>query len=185
MQITNSIVLLLLVTAACGAHREPPRATPPAPPQTREVVDDHATAVDKLVGVWLGDGSTPFGEIPIALEFSRQDDGAVQARLAGPGMYIDFRFHRDGGRWLLTEEGKLPGAGVQTHVLIPSGPGARWVDREDAKVLEVVVAVEDDAVVFATRLHGEDHATFRLKRVSGPRADDVRRAIARAGVSSS
>lgn len=152
MQPTHVIVLFVLTSCvACAATREPPPVQP--------------GVVDKLVGVWVGKGDTPFGEMPIALEFKREGRD-VHARMGDGDTYLDFRFHRDGARWLLTEEGKFPGLGVQRHTLVPAGD-ARWVDREDAKLLVVTLELREPELVFTTTLRGEPHATFRLARARG------------------
>ena len=149
MQPAHIITLVLIASCvACAATRE-------APPV-------HARVVDSLVGSWVGTGDTPFGEMPIALDFKR--DGAdIHARMGDADTYLDFRFHRDGDRWLLTEEGKFPGLGVQRHTLEPAGNDARWVTR-DPKLLVVTLELREPELVFTTILRGEPHATFRLTR---------------------
>jgi hypothetical protein len=191
MQTKPLLALLFVACSSAGGPSSPHAPSAPSSPAASAPASPpapHASAVDALVGVWLGTGDTPMGDIPIALAFDRAGDGAVQARLDGPGgMYLAFRFHRDGGRWLLAEEGYIPGAGVQRHVLVPAAPGARWVDQDDATVLAVTLDVDDRTLVFATELRGAPHAVFRLARVTGGRADEVRRRIAAsaaAGVSS-
>lgn len=177
---TGHLISLSLLTslAACGGSAPAGRANqkPPAPPAA------HARAVADLVGVWAGQATrTPLGAFPMALAFDRTADGSVHTRLDGAdGMYLDFRFHRDGQTWLLTEEGFLPGLGVQKHVLVPvqGGPGARWVDREDAAALAVDIDVDGRTLLFSTRLRGKDHARFELGRMEGEAADKVRARIA-------
>ncbi len=169
-----SLSLLLSLSACAGpAPARHADRQPPAP---------HARAVADLVGVWAGQATrTPFGAFPMALAFDRTADGAVHTRLVGAkGMYLDFRFHRDGQTWLLTEEGFLPGIGGQKHVLVPvpGGPGTRWVDRQDAAALAVDIDVDGRTLLFATRLRGEDHARFELARMEGKAADEVRARIA-------
>ena len=141
-------VIIPFFIAACGSTQEAPV---------------HANVVQQLVGNWVGKGDTPLGEMPIALDFKREGKD-VHARLGGGDMYLDFRFHRDGERWLLTEEGKFPGLGVQRHTLVPTGATARWVDRQDAKLLEVQLDLRGADLVMTTLLRGEPHATFRLSR---------------------
>jgi hypothetical protein len=167
--------------SACDRPAPVLRASVARPPAPRP--SPHEDAVAHLVGVWLGDTAhSPFGPFPLALAFDRGADGAVHSRLVGHGgMYVDFRFHRDGDTWLLTEEGYLPDLGTQTHTLVPvaGGPGARWVDRDDAGALQVDVVVDRQTVRMDTRLHGEDHARFVMRRVEGEEAEQVRAAIAR------
>ena len=152
MQPAHIITLVLIASCvACAATRETTREEPA-----------HARVVENLVGSWVGTGDTPFGEMPIALAFER--DGAdIHARMGEADMYLDFRFHREGDRWLLTEEGKFPGLGVQRHTLEPAGGDARWATR-DGKLLVVTLELRDPALVFTTTLRGEPHATFRLTR---------------------
>lgn len=151
---------ILLALSAC-AHPVPV-AAPPAP-------GPHAAVVADLVGAWAGEADTPFGPTPFAIEFVREPDGDVHGRAAqGPDMYLDFRFERDGARWLLREEGALPRVGVQTHVLAPvaaGGAGARWVTADPA-YLAVTIGVDGDALSFVTTLRGADHAAFRLRRIA-------------------
>ncbi len=178
-RMTRHILSLSLIAsvAACGAPAPAGRSTGKPPPPAL-----HARAVADLVGVWAGQATrTPLGPFPMALAFDRTADGAVHTRLDGAdGMYLDFRFHRDGESWLLTEEGYLPGLGAQKHVLIPvpGGAGARWVDRENAGVLAVDIDVDRRTLRFATRLRGKDHARFELGRMEGKAADEVRARIA-------
>jgi hypothetical protein len=172
---------LLAPLAACGAPEPSARASAPSPRPPRPSA--HAAAVADLVGVWAGQAShTPLGPFPMALVFDRAADGAIHARLDGQdGMYLAFRFHRQGDDWLLTEEGFLPGVGKQLHVLVPvaDGAGARWVDREDAAALALDIQVDRKTLRMATRLRGEDHARFELRRMEGEAADQVRARIAR------
>ena len=159
MHLTHAIALFALTSCAASPAPTPAPAAAPAPAP-------HAAVVQALVGTWVGTGDTPFGEIPVALDF-RRDGADVHARFGGAEQYLDFRFHPDGARWLLTEEGKFPGLGVQRHTLVPVGTTARWVDAEDAQLLAVTLALDGDALVFETTLRGESHATFRLTRANG------------------
>lgn len=169
---------LLAPLAACGAPEPAPSS---APSQPKPRASAHAAAVADLVGVWAGQASqTPLGPFPMALVFDRTADGAVHARLeADDGMYLDFKFHREGDTWLLTEEGFLPGVGKQLHVLVPAGDGAQWVDREDAAALAVDIQVDHEVLRMATRLRGQDHALFELRRLEGEAAEQVRAGVAR------
>lgn len=163
MQPTHILILVTLALASsCAATQEP---APPAPAPVL-APSPHAAVVQNLVGTWVGRGQSPMGEMPIALEFKREGND-VRAVLGGGDTYLDFTFHRDGDRWLLTEEGKFPGLGVQRHTLVPIGATARWVDREDASLLEVTLELREPNLVFATKLHGEPHATFTLARSGG------------------
>lgn len=163
MQPTHIPTLIVLALAgSCAATHEP--ATP-APARVLEP-PLHAAVVQNLVGNWVGKAQSPMGEMPIALEFKREAND-VRAVLGGGNTYLDFRFHRDGDRWLLTEEGKFPGLGVQRHTLVPIGATARWVDRDDASLLEVTLELREPNLVFVTKLRGEPHATFTLARSGG------------------
>jgi hypothetical protein len=174
-------LVLFVLPAACDRPAPSPRTAVPRPRATRP--SPHESAVAQLVGVWLGDTArSPLGRFPMALAFDRGADGAVHTRFVGDGgMYLDFRFHREGDRWLLTEEGYLPDLGTQAHTLVPAagGPGARWVDRDDASMLVVDVVVDRRTMRMDTRLRGKDHARFVLRRVEGEKAKQVRAAIAR------
>jgi hypothetical protein len=149
-------ILLLTVVAGCAS----PAPVAPAP-------DPHAGVVESLVGAWAGEADTPIGDLPFAIEFVREADGSVHGRAEqGPGMYLDFHFRADGGRWVLHEAGELPGAGVQRHVLVPAGAdggAARWTTA-DPSYLAVTIGVDGDAMSFVTTVRGEDHAAFRLRR---------------------
>jgi hypothetical protein len=154
--------IVILASTACAA------TDPPAPraPASVQVPSAHAAVVQDLVGVWVGKGQSPMGELPIALEFKREGND-VRAIFGGGEMYLDFRFHREGDSWLLTEEGKFPGLGVQRHTLVPIGATARWVDREDPTLLDVTLELREPNLVFATKLRGEPHAVFTLARSRG------------------
>lgn len=158
--------LMLLALAACHTASRPP--TPP---------DPHEAIVTDLVGVWSGDAEgTPFGDFKLALDFTRLPDGSVHSRLdAGPGMYLDFVFHKAAGGWLLTEEGAIPKLGVQKHTLGPA-PAGEWVDGD----LHVALAMTGDALVWTTSMHGKPHAVFRLHKAHGPAVEQIRQAIAKA-----
>jgi hypothetical protein len=174
-------LMLLIWPAACDRPPASARATAPRSRAPRP--SPHESAVAHLVGVWIGDTAhSPLGPFPMALAFDRQADGAVHSRLQGKdGMYLDFRFHRDGDTWILTEEGYLPSLGTQTHTLVPAagGAGARWVDREDPKALVVDVHVDRRTMRMDTRLRGKDHARFVMRRAEGEAAEQVRAALAR------
>ena len=105
-----SILFAILATACTSGPHHPVAAAPPPRVVPR---DAHAVAVDDLVGVWRGTAlGTPFGDFPFAITFDREPTGDVHGRLAGrPGMYLDFRFHRDRSRWVLIEEGAIPELG--------------------------------------------------------------------------
>src|SRR5262245_44368215 len=131
--IVVSILFAILATACSGGAHHPVATAPPPPPPPPPVVtrDVHAAAVDDLVGVWRGNAhGTPFGDFPFAITFDREPTGDVHGRLqARPGLYLDFRFHRDQSRWVLIEEGAIPHVGPQSDTLAPV-PGAaaraRW-----------------------------------------------------------
>ena len=148
--------LALVLIAACAGPRSP---APPSP---------HDRAVAGLVGSWAGHArGTPFGDFPMAIAFDRDGTG-IHGRLDnGHGMYLDFRFQREGGRWLLVEEGAIPGAGAQHSTLAPvAAAGApRWADRDDPSRLAVAFAVDADTLTMTTTLHGAPHAVFELRRV--------------------
>jgi hypothetical protein len=173
---TNAFLISvsLLLTLLPGCADTPARPAPAA-------ADPHGRAVDGLVGVWAGNAvGTPMGDFPFAVAFDREADGDVRGRLDdGRGMYLDFRFHRDGARWLLMEEGQIPSIGKQARTLAPvEGGGApRWLDGEARVAVEL--AVDDATLVMTTTLGGERHAQFRLQRVRGGAAERIRPAIAR------
>lgn len=143
----------LLVTCVLACH-----------PSARVAADRHAAIVAELVGTWSGTAEgTPFGDFPIALAFERRGDGSVQARLdAGDGMYLQFAFRPHGRAWELAEDGALPGVGVQSHRLLPTGE-REWSDG----ALTVALALRDDALEWTTTLRGRPHAVFRLTRARG------------------
>jgi hypothetical protein len=145
----------IAVLAACA----PSSGTPPAQPV--EPIDRGQTIVSGLVGAWQGRAEgTPMGDFPMALRFAAEPDGAVHARLDGEGgMYLDFRFHRAGTTWLLTEQGAIPKLGVQSHTLMPTGPGV-WSDQD----VRVEVDERGDRVTWSTSVHGRPHAVFHLVR---------------------
>jgi hypothetical protein len=148
----------LLPVALLVACHSAPQLSSQALPQ-----DPHATTIANLVGTWQGVAEgTPYGNFPLRLAFDRRRDGSVHTHLnGGPGMYLDFVFHLQGGRWLLTEEGAVPGVGVQRHTLAPMTAGD-WVDGE----LRVALAMTGDALVWTTTNHGKPHAVFRLRKAA-------------------
>ena len=143
--------IALLFLAACATTQRPSSNT-----------------VDQIVGTWVGKGDTPFGEMPIALDFKRVG-GDVHARMGDAETYLDFRFHRDGETWLLTEEGQFPGLGVLRHTLAPRGD-ATWADKD----LVVAFELTASTLVMTTTLRGEPHATFRLSRAAGAKVTSRR-----------
>ena len=149
--------LLMTILIACHA---PSQSSAPPPP-----ADAHATTVASLVGTWQGMAEgTPYGSFPLRLAFDRRPDGSVHTHLnGGPGMYLDFVFHQQAGRWLLTEEGAVPGVGTQRHTLAPVAAG-EWVDGE----LRVALAMRDDTLVWTTVNQGKPHAVFRLRKAATP-----------------
>jgi hypothetical protein len=175
-----SILFAILATACSSGPHHPVAAAPPPRVVPRDV---HAVAVDDLVGVWRGTAlGTPFGDFPFAITFDREPTGDVHGRLAGrPGMYLDFRFHRDRSRWVLIEEGAIPELGKQSGTLAPV-PGAtapaRWTDGDPAH-LAVALAVTADALEWTTTIDGKPHAVFKMARARGEAAEQIRQAIAR------
>jgi hypothetical protein len=153
-----------------------------APAAAAAAPSAHDRAIAELVGVWAGSAMrTPFGDFPFAIAFDREASGDVHGRLDdGRGMYLDFRFRRDGGRWMLVEEGAIPGAGTQGKTLAPAAgdAAARWTDGEPA-YLAVELVVDAEVLVMTTTLGGEPHAVLRMQRVRGETADRIRQAIAR------
>jgi len=147
-----------------------------APPAAAVRPDPRAALVASLAGVWKGRAEgTPFGDFPMALDFARRPDGALHARLAsGPDFFLDFTFHRRDGAWLLTEQGALPKVGVQQHTLAPSRASA-WSDAE----LDVELATVGGALIWTTVVRGKPHSVFRLHKVEGAEAAQIRAALAR------
>ena len=158
---------------AAPASQLPPAAAAAALPASPP--DPNETLVASLVGVWAGAAEgTPYGNFPIAFEFVRQPDGSVHTHLENEsGMSLDFLFHRPGGAWILTEEGVIPQVGVQKHTLTPA-PGAAWVDGD----LRVALAMTGDAMVWTTTRQGTPHVVFRLRKATGPAAEQIRQRIA-------
>src|SRR5689334_11372724 len=149
-----AVVTAAVVTACAGTPAKTPAPTTPAGPVA--VADPHATAVDGLVGAWQGQVlGTPLGDFPFAIAFEREASGDVHGRADnGGGMYLDFRFHKLGPTWTLTEEGALPDVGTQTHTLVPApngDDGVRWVDRDDPTYVEIGVALVNDDLVLTTK----------------------------------
>jgi hypothetical protein len=168
---TNMLLLSLALSFLPGCAGAPARPAPAS----------HERAVEALVGVWAGKAiGTPMGELPLAIAFDREAGGDVHGRVDdGRGRYLDFRFHRDGARWLLLEEGQLPGVGRQALTMVPvPAAAARWVD-DGAGAFAVELTVEAEAMVMTTTRRGERHAEFRLQRARGETADRIRHAIAR------
>src|ERR1043165_3522854 len=93
-------ILFAVLATACSSEVQHPAAAPPPRVVTPDV---HAAAVGDLVGVWRGTAhGTPFGDFPFAITFDREPTGDVHGHFqARPGMYLDFRFHRDQSRWVL------------------------------------------------------------------------------------
>jgi hypothetical protein len=175
----NAILVSLLVAACSGGAHHPITATPATTPSPTSAPagDPHATAVDNLVGVWQGRAiGTPFGDFPFAIAFDREPTGDVHGRLeVGPDMYLDFRFHRDAGRWLLLESGALPDVGTQSGTLAPvAGTPTRWTDGDPAH-LAVTLAVDAERLVWTTTIEGKPHAVFQLARARGETAERIRR----------
>jgi hypothetical protein len=158
----------LLVVAAC--HK--PAVVVVSPPP---VADPHAAAVDALVGVWFGKAvATPYGDMPFALAFDRQPDGAVHAHTDdGKGLYLDFTFHHVDAGWVLDENGAAPGVGTQAHTLAATG-ATHWSDRD----VDVDVAVAGDALVMTTSVRGKPHGRFELTRKSGAEGAHIREFLA-------
>jgi len=176
-----SILFAMLATSCSGGAQHPVAATPaasrPAPPPP----DAHDTAVADLVGVWQGKAlGTPFGDFPFAITFDREPTGDVHGRLQGkPGMYLDFRFHREPTRWVLIEEGAIPEIGKQNETLAPvPGTPVLWTDGNPAH-LAVALAVTADALEWTTTIDGKPHAVFKMARARGEAAEQIRQAIAR------
>ena len=158
-------LFILLVVAACGPRRgpAPPRDITPSPHRDRGRSHRRPLARTRQ--------RHAIRRSPIALVFDRQPDGGVHARLGSRGgMYLDFRFHRERDAWLLDEEGPTPGAGTRRHVLIPEGPGSHWVDRDDAAQLAIDGGRRELAGISHATARREDHAVFRLRRVTGDEA---------------
>ena len=160
--------LFVVVGCAAAPPVAPVPSPSPSPSPVAPVPSVHAAVVDGLVGAWAGELDSPFGAFPFEIEFVREPDGSVHGRAEkSPQEYFDFQFRRTaGGGWQLREEGSLPGVGVQTQVLAPAGDDdgrARWAS--EGGHLVVTVEVDGDAMLLAARLRGEDHATFRLRRV--------------------
>jgi hypothetical protein len=164
---------LLIVVAACHSSSAvaPPAAPPPPPPPA---ADPHAAVVDSLVGVWAGKAiGTPSGDMPFALAFERQPDGAVHAHTEqSPGTYLDFTFRRMATSWVLVEAGAIPKAGSQTHTLAATS-ATHWTDSD----VDVELGVTGDALVMTTTVHGKPHARFELARKTGSEAERIRTAI--------
>jgi hypothetical protein len=139
-------ISLLTGCAGPAARREPPPAAAapaPAPAALAPALDPHGRAVDTLLGVWSGTVTgEPLGEIPFAIAFDREPSGDVHGGIDdGRGTSIDLRFHRDGGRWMLTEQASLPGVGEQTKTLAPAaelgaGGAPRWIDPSSSHLEE-------------------------------------------------
>jgi len=179
----STLVSILFAILATACSSGPPHPVAAAPPPRVVPRDAHAVAVDDLVGVWRGTAlGTPFGDFPFAITFDREPTGDVHGRLDGrPGMYLDFRFHRDRSRWVLIEEGAIPELGKQSGTLAPV-PGAtapaRWTDGDPAH-LAVALAVTADALEWTTTIDGKPHAVFKMARARGEAAEQIRQAIAR------
>jgi hypothetical protein len=147
--------LLMAVLGACYSSSQHSTTRP----------DPQATTMASLVGTWQGMAEgTPYGSFRLRLAFDRRSDGSVHTHLnGGPGMYLDFVFHRQAGQWLLTEEGAVPGIGTQRHTLTPAGDGI-WVDGE----LRVALAMQGDGLLWTTTNQGKPHAVFRLRKAAPP-----------------
>ncbi len=139
--------------------------------------------VAELEAVWAGnDNQTPAGPMPFALVFDREPDGGLHAHTAaGPNMYLDLRVHRDErGRWLLTEEGSFPGAGVQRHTLEPTTFAAgvmEWEEPQQPGLVRVRIELAAGALKLSAFVRGKPHAVFNLTRLEGEAAERVRRSL--------
>ena len=116
---------------------------------------------------------SPIGPFPFAIDFAREPaTGDVHGRAERDGMFLDFRFHKAGPKWLLVEDGEIPGVGRQTHTLVPADPGPagpRWVTADDPSYVDVAFDLRGDSLVLTAKIHGEPHAVFELLR-RGPAA---------------
>ena len=117
---------------------------------------------------------TPFGAMPFAVLFERQDDGSLYSRSSlNSQTYIDLRFAKDKeGRWVLTEEAAMEGMGSQSYSLMPAGGNGsthRWTYEERPGFLTIDVGLEDETLLMAVTLRGEKHVRFCAGPVAGRR----------------
>jgi hypothetical protein len=173
-------------TAAAAQAPAAPAATAvpanePAAPVSAAELARQTALVDRLIGGWVGSGSSPFGEMPFAALFEREADGAARAWADdGKGTKIDLRVHRGARGWLLTESASLPGVGTQTHTLAVSAPptsstsstsstsdGERllFVHPEQPGYLEIELTLSPGQLRLLARVRGTSHVDFTMRRL--------------------
>lgn len=127
--------------------------------------------IASLEGGWASeDNLTPFGKMPFATLFERQEDGSLYSRSSlNSQTYIDLRFSKDdAGRWILTEETAMEGMGSQSYSLVPvDGDSAthRWTVEERPGFLTIDVGLEGETMLMEVALRGEEHVRFALDRL--------------------
>ena len=161
---TNALQLTLVLALGCLLALTP--TTAGAAIQT-----DLDAFVASLEGGWAGeDNMTPFGAMPFAVLFERDQDGSLSSRSSlNSQTYIDLRFSKDeSGRWILTEEAKMEDMGAQSYSLVPvesDGPTYRWTYEERPGFLTIDMGLEDETMMMAVTLRGRDHVRFALDRL--------------------
>ncbi|UCF66329.1 MAG: hypothetical protein JSV80_11075, partial [Acidobacteriota bacterium] len=144
-------------------------------------MDEWARALE---GGWAGEqNETPFGPMPFALLFERQDDGSLRAMSAFHSeTWIELRLWTDEhGRWRLDEAASLEGLGVQRRTLVPAGlveGTRRFVDQEDPEFLSIDITQRADQLDLDVHLRGASHVRFRLHRVPDEDLPALREALA-------
>jgi hypothetical protein len=161
---------------AAPATTAVPSNEPAAPVAAAELARQTAL-VDRLIGGWVGSGSSPFGEMPFAALFEREADGAARAWADdGKGTKIDLRVHRGARGWLLTESASLPGVGTQTHTLAVSAPPTSSTsstsDSErllfvhpEPGYLEIELEFSPGQLRLLARVRGTSHVDFTMRRL--------------------
>jgi hypothetical protein len=170
---TNALQLTLVLTLSCLL------ALTPAVANAANRTDLDAF-IASLEGGWAGEENmTPFGKMPFAALFARQDDGSLHSRSPlNSETYIDLHFEKDDtGRWILHEEAGMEGMGHQSYTLIPAegeNGSYRWIYEERPDFLTIDVGLEDETMLMAVTLRGKEHVRFALNRLSDDETASLR-----------
>ena len=173
---TNALQLALAITMGCLLALMPAATLASIQP-------DLDAFVSSLEGGWAGeDNTTPFGKMPFALLFERQEDGSLYARSSlNSETYIDLQLSKDeAGRWILHEGAAMEGMGSHRYSLVPTEGGVksyRWIYEEQPDFLAIDVGLEGDTMLMAVALRGRDHVRLELDRLPDDETETLRQEL--------
>jgi tetratricopeptide (TPR) repeat protein len=166
---------IVILTAAL-ALLVAPAATAFSLPAGVSVSDEQ---IARFEGTWLGhDNPSPFGPMSFAMDFRWEEDGSLHSHSAmSRKTWVDLRFRKLDGGWVMEESASLANMGVQEYTLHPvraAGDTLEWAYRENPWFLSVRTALDVDELYMLVLLRDEVHVEFRLPRVTGDMAATVR-----------